>query len=264
MIPTFRSTSIRLATASLALSAAVGHAADGPEPTGAADTYAVVALVGDEFTIVTYQPGVGSNIDQNRKEEVPVDNAHFDQLATRVAVNALRRTVPGAALQGIAVPDHGAFGDADALLASDGTLPSLLSAVKPRLQRPDTHYLVVISKYRGDAQLRVRNGAIGSGKLSGVGFYIDAFKGLKNSGTGERGRGFLAPYAYVMVSLVDLRTGAIVRSEHAVETTTRANTGPESTLEPWDALTAEQKARLLDNMLGRAVQKTVPRVVAPA
>ena len=261
MIPKLRSTTTHLVTAcALSTTALPGHAAD---TAAAADTYAVVALVGDEFSVVTYQPSVGSNIDQNVRQEVPLNDTHLDQLATRVAINAIHRAVPAATLQSIGVADEATFGGADRLFASDGTLPALLSTVKPLLERPDTHYLVVISKYRGDAQLRVRNGTIGSGKLTGLGFYVDAYKSMKSSDTGERGRGFLSSYAYLMISLVDLRTGAVVRSEHAVESATRANVGPQSTLEPWDALTAGQKARLLDNMLGRAVQKTVPLVVAP-
>jgi hypothetical protein len=262
MIPKLRSTTTLLAAAGALVTIALpGHAAETPD---GADTYAVVALVGDEFSVVTYRPGVGSNIDQNIRQDVPLDDKHLDQLATRVAINAIHRVAPAATLQSIAVADEAAFGDADRLFASDGTLPALLTTVKPLLERPDTHYLVVISKYRGDAHLKVRSGTIGSGKLTGLGFYVDAYKNMKNSNTGERGRGFLAPYAYLMISLVDLRTGAVVRSETAVETATRANVGPQSTLEPWDALTPDQKAHLLDTMLGRAVQKTVPLVVAPA
>ena len=82
--------------------------------------------------------------------------------------------------------------------------------------------------------------------------------------TGEAGRGFVAPFAYVQVSLIDLRTGAVVRSEAAEESTTRANVGPTADLDPWDALTPEQKLRILENLLGRAVQRTVPLVLAPA
>lgn len=258
-----RSTWIRLAMAGMiAATGAVSAAAD--EPAGMAESYAVVALVGDTFTVVTHQAEVGSNLDRNIRQEVPVDNAHFDQMATRVAVDAVRRTVPGARLQTIGIADRKAFGDAEALLASDGTLASLLASVRPQLDRPDTHYLVLISKYRTDAQLRVRSGTIGSGKLAGIGFYIDGTHRMKSTATGEQGRGFLAPYAYVTVSLIDLQTGVVVRSDHAVETTTRANVGPDSTLQPWDALTAAQKAQLLDDMLIRAVSKTVPHVVAPA
>ena len=239
---------------------ALGTTAAAAEP----ESFAVVALIGDEISIVNYQPVTGSSLDQNSRQQVPMTDAHFDQLATRVTLGTIHRALPDATLQGLAVADRGSFGDTERLLAVDGSLAALVAAVRPRLQRPETHYLVVLSKFRGDARLRASNGTLGSGKIVGLGFYVDAYKRMTSSATGERGRGFVAPFAYVTASLVDLHTGQVVRSESAEETSARANVGPDADLDPWDALTAEQKIRLLDNLLGRALQRVVPRVVAPA
>ncbi len=244
-----------LASSALLLFGVGAHAAQPGE------SYAVVSLIGDSITIVNHEPVTGSAIDQNDRNQVKLGDDHFDALATRVATDAIGRTSPDARVEVVAVPDHAPYGDANALFDANGTLPALLAAVKP-LVRPETHYLLVLSKFRGDARLRISNGTIGSGKLTGLGFYLDAAKRLKSGATGERGRGFVAPFAYVQVTLVDLRTGAVVNSESATESTTRANVGPDANLEPWYALTAEQKVRLLDGLLTRALQRTVPRAVA--
>ena len=228
----------------------------------AADSYAVVSLVGDAITVVGYRAATGSNIDQNTHEQVTLGDGVFDRLATRVATNMIHRAAPGAVVQAIDVPDRARFAEPLDWSAPDSPLASLLSSVKPLLQRPDTHYLVVVGKFRGEARLRVSNGTLGSGKLTGLGFYLDPFRHLKNA-AGETGRGFVAPFAYVQVTLIDLETGAVVRSESDEETVTRANAGPDANLDPWDALTSAQKVRILQNELGRAVQKTVPRLVAP-
>jgi hypothetical protein len=241
---------------------AAGVVASAPGLAAAAESYAVVSLVGDSVTIVGYRAATGSHFDQNTHEQVALGDGVFDRLATRVAANTIHRTVPDAAIQIIDVPDRVRFADPPDWTAPDGPLPSLLSSVRPLLKRPDTHYLVVVGKFRGDARLRVANGTLGSGKLTGLGFYLDPFRHLRNS-AGETGRGFVAPFAYVQVTLVDLRTGAVVRSTSDEETVTRANAGPDASLDPWDALTSAQKVRILQNELGRAVQKTVPRVVAP-
>jgi len=247
----------RLALACLTVSSAsLVHAAAGD------DSYAVVSLIGDEMSIVRYEPSVGSSLDQNVRQAVPMPDRHFDQLAARSAIDAIHRADPEASSQAIAIADDASFGDATTLFANDGTLPALLTKVRPLLPHPDTHYLVVISKYRSDAHLRTANGAIGSGKLSGLGFYLDSFKRMRSTNTGERGRGLVAPFAYVMVSLVDLRTGAVVRSQDSAETTTRANVGSQATLDPWDALTAEQKVRILDNLVRRAVLRAASQLVA--
>jgi hypothetical protein len=239
----------------------LGGAAHAAEPP---DTYAVVALVGDELTLIRYQPSTGSAFNKNLVQKVSTQDHHFDQFATRVALNMIHRTLPEAMLQGVELPDGTVFGDADKLLAQDGGLPTLLSTVKPLLKSADTHYLVVLSKYRDDAHLKTANGSTGSGKLSGLGFYVDSYLRMNSSATGEQGRGFLAPYAYMQVSLVDLRTGAVVRSRNASETMTRANVGSDTSLDPWTALSAEEKIRLLDLMIGQGLQRIVPQVVAPA
>jgi hypothetical protein len=252
-----KTTAMRMLAVCCLLFTGLARGADAPE------TYAVVSLVGDAMTIVTYRGNTGSNLDRDDRQEIPLGDGVFDQLATHAALDSIHRARPDAAVEEIDVPDHARFGDATALFASDGRLPQLVSAVKPLLKTPDTHYLVVLSKFRGDAIVRVRTGTIGTGKLSGLGFYVDPDKRMTRTATGERGSGFVAPFAYVEVSLIDLRTGAVVRDANATESTMRVNAGSGATLEPWDALTSDQKVRLLENLLGRAVHKTVPRVVAP-
>ena len=227
------------------------------------DSYAVVSLVGDQLSIVTYQPATGSSLDKNITQSVPTTDGHFDKYAARVAINTIHRVTPEAASQVIEVPDEAAFGDAKSLLAADGTLPSLLTTVRPLLRQPDTHYLFVIDKYRSDTRLKTAHSSVGTGTVSGLGFYVDARKGMMSTKTGERGRGFVAPFAYVMVTLVDLRTGAVVASQEEVETATRANVGSQATFDPWDAMTAEQKVQMLDRLLGQAVHRAVLQIVDP-
>lgn len=235
-------------------------------PDGAAaasNAYAVVALVGDRISVIRYRPTVGSSLDQNRVQEVVVQDDHYDRLATRVAVDAVHAAFPDAQVQGVRLADPAPFGAPGALSGSDDRLPALLAAVRSQLGDRAPRYLLVLSKHRDDAHLKTDSGTLGSGKLSGLGFYIDAETRMKRTATGERGRGFVAPYAYVTASLVDLRDGAVVRFENVEETTTRANVGEGTDLDPWNALTADQKVRLLDAMLTRAVRAAVAHVVAP-
>lgn len=222
------------------------------------ETYAVVALFGDDLTVVSYQSTTGSSLDRNVQQHVALNDGRYDRLATEASMTAIRNALPGARIEALTIPDEALAGGLDA------SLPSLIETVKGKLKEPDTHYLLVIGKYRGDAHLKVASGTIGSGKLEGIGFYIDSYLRMKQSNTGESGRGFVAPFAYLTVSLVDLRTGAVVRSESASESMTRANTGPSTTLNPWDAMTPEQKVRALDVVVRKALLWAVPRVVAPA
>jgi hypothetical protein len=240
--------------------AGIGVAAQATE---AHESFAVVALVGDSISIVNYQGVTGSSLDRNIQTSVPLADGHFDQVATRAALAEIRQLDPEAVLKGIDLPDRSPFYDADALFADDAKLAALVAAARPLLASAETHYLLVISKSRGEARLKMQHGSIGSGKLTGLGFYIDTYKRMTKTTTGESGRGFVAPYAYLQVNLVDLRTGAVTRSEKSIETTTRANVGPNSDLDPWNALSADEKVRLLDGLLARGVRTAVAHVVAP-
>lgn len=228
------------------------QAADGP------DSYAVVALFGDDLSIVYYVPATGSSLDRNDQQHLALSDGHFDTLAAQVSTRAICDVLPSASVESVTLPD-------DVLAAGlETALPSLLAGAKDRLKDKDTHYLVVIGKYRGDARLKAANGHLGSGKLAGIGFYVDRYLKMHKTDTGEHGRGFVAPFAYLTVSLIDLRTGTVIRSEPVTESMTRANVGPSTTLDPWEALTPDEKIRSLDVVVRRALLRTVPHVVAPA
>ena len=228
------------------------------------DRYAVVALVGDELSLVAYQPSVGTARDNNKLTRIPNRDDRYDRLATEVTVASIHRAMPAAALQPVRIDDRSAFADPESVLSANGSLPALLDAVRAGLADKDTHYLVLVSKYHGDAHLMTDSGSIGSGKLTGLGFYVDTRTRMRRNDTHETGRGFLAPFAYVMVSLIDLRTGSVIRSEAAMESEAIANAGPDSTGSPWDVISPERKVALLDAMLRTALLRAVPHVVAPA
>lgn len=224
----------------------------------APDSYAVVSLFGDDLTVVTYRSTTGSSFDRNEQQHVALSDNRYDRLATQVSTRAIQAAVAGAQVETLMIRDDAIAGGLDA------SLPSLLDTVRGKLQDKDTHYLVVVGKYRADAHLKVASGTLGSGKLEGIGFYIDPFLRMKKTTTGESGRGFVAPFAYLSVTLVDLRTGAVVRSESVTESMTHSNVGPSTTLDPWDAMTPDEKVRAIDVVIGRALRWAVPRVVAPA
>lgn len=238
------------------LFSAVAMSATDPE------SYAVVALIGDEISVVTYHRALGSSLDSNQQQHIPNVDDRFDRLATQVSMAAIRTAMPSATIEGLSIEDP-AFAHSETSLPAGDALPALLDAVSTRLKQKDTHYLLLISKYRAEARLKVRNGTIGSGRLYGLGFYIDSGKRMIQTDTSESGRGFVAPFAYVTASLIDLHTGTVVRSESVSDSVTRANTGPSTSLNPWDAMTADQKIRALDFVVRRALQWAVPRVVAP-
>jgi hypothetical protein len=99
---------------------------------------------------------------------------------------------------------------------------------------------------------------VGSGKIEGVGFYVDPTLPTRNAETNEMGAGFLATFAYIKVALVDATTMAVIR-EQTVEESATMLTG--KSLNPLDALTPAQKTAALRNMIIKATAGGVQAVL---
>src|SRR5207253_2091864 len=133
---------------------------------------------------------------------------------------------------------------------------------KEPAQSQNATHLILITKHRGDALLRLATSYVGSGKIEGVGFYLDAGLVTRRSDTHARGNGFLAPFAYIKVTLVDAKTMAVIREQTVEESTTLSTARAEGSLNPADVLTPAQKTAALQGMIRRAIARAVPSVLA--
>lgn len=221
-------------------------------------SYAVMSLIGDSLTIVNYRSTTGSNLDNNEKQAVALADDSFDRNALTVADAAIRRALPGAQISMLLASDQSLYARQEELFESTERAKALLDAISLQLKDTSPRYLVLITKFRSEARLRLVSGSVGSGKLAGLGFYIDRRLRTKRTDTGESGAGFVAPYAYLAVSLIDLKTGAVIRTSPALESTSYSTARSTNAADPWDALTPEQKVRVLNNLLHRAIDRAVP------
>jgi hypothetical protein len=220
---------------------------------------AVLSLIGDEMTVDTYRPRVGTGVDNNRREAIPVPSPVFDHAAIFAAVDALTPLLPASAVSALAVPAAGSLSDPNRLLA-EGAIPPE-SAIVASLRQGGFSHLLLISKYRGLARLQLKDVAVGSGHLRGIGFYIDRDLRTKRSDTEESAHGFIAPYVYIRLTLVDLSTLA-VRGERTIAASyTESAARNERGFDPWGALTPEQKVGSLKQLIERNVSAAAPLLV---
>ena len=124
--------------------------------------------------------------------------------------------------------------------------------------------LILVTKHHGEARLRVADGYIGSGKLEGLGYYLDTTRRMKELDTSIRSVGYLAPYVYVDVNLVDLVTGTLVRRATIATGYTIATSHNAAGVQPWDALSGEEKVATLKNLLTKELQGAMPALIAGA
>ena len=220
---------------------------------------ALLSRIGDSFTVEVYKPRTGTTIDTNSSETIKVAEPTFDHIALLAAQDAILKFCPSCQTATLAVPSAGSEND-PVLLLKPGALEqpnSLLLALK----REKYSHLLVISKYRGVARLKMRDYLTGSGNISGLGFYIDNYLRTDDGRSGEVANGFIAPYAYLKLTLVGVDSLNIISEQTITESTTRSASGNATGLDPWGALTGKQKYSILEGLISTGITEAVPSLI---
>jgi hypothetical protein len=223
--------------------------------------YAVLSLIGDRLLLVSRDMSTGSQLDRNQRSYVELPDATLDN-ATAIAVDdALQKAGAGSGTVLLSLRDPRIIALQRDMLEGNGETAALLAGLRDRLGQVKATHLVVATKYRHESMLRMADGHVGSGNLEGLGFYIDHTLRTRDTDTGESGTGFLAPFAYFRLSLVELGNWKVLREERVLASATRSAARSKSR-HPWDAMSATEKARLLQTIIRRDVMLTVPKLVA--
>jgi hypothetical protein len=223
-----------------------------------ARTYAVLSLVGDRLLVVSREPATGSRLDSNQRVFVDVPTSDLDRAMLGAVDGAVRAHDPGAQVILLESRDPAIFAAQAKALDESGSGADILPAVRDIATRSKATHLILVTKQRHEAMLRIQQGHVGSGWLEGVGFYVDRTARMINSRTREPYIGFLAPFAYFRISVIDLASGKVLAEEPVYASTT---TGSQSAVHPWDALTAQQKVRALQGMIRMEATRVIPIVL---
>ncbi len=233
--------------------APVGHAAGGD-----LRTYAVMSLIGDRISVVGHQDTVGSHTDMNKKETIALDGHVLDNVAMKAVSDAIKRLDAPATVVLLAASDPKLYEMQDKLFEQkDGSAP-LLDSLKSLLRDQHATHLIPITKHRDEAALRMSAGYVGSGRIEGVGFYLDAsynYRGLPSA------KGFLAPFAYLKITLVDAKDMDVVREKVAENSYSVGTVRAKGSLNPWDAMTSKEKVSAMRTVINRAIANAMPEVI---
>jgi len=221
--------------------------------------FALMSLIGNSLTVVTHRPNTGALTDQNTQEIVDLPDAAFDRAALLAMDDALRAADSNTSAIMIS-PSSAALRTEQGRLL-DGQRFVSFQALDEVLNRAGATHLMLVTKHRAETALQTANFKTGSGMLEGLGFYIDRDKPLTRSDTGQRGIGFLAPYAYFKISLVDLATSTVQKEQAVTATTTRSAARSKDSVDPWDALSPTQKTSILRGMITREIARAVPALI---
>ena len=222
--------------------------------------YAVLSSVGDRVTVVTRAMSTGSNVDTNRREPMELAGPGLDNAVLLAAEDGIKAADPSA--QAILLAPRTPLAEQAANASRDNALEKWAGETRAQLVPLGATHLIVISKHRGDARLKVASGSTGSGKLEGLGFYVDTSYAAADDNASQTARGFLASYAYLLIRMVDLQSGRQV-GEQIVMASNTSVPGVDST-RAWDALPPEGKIAALRALATKEVEAAMPALLAQA
>jgi len=249
------------AVALVAFAALVGNGPAFAQPAAAsaaaaatARTWAVVSLIGDEFSVVSRRNQVGSRLDPNERTPLPVPDPVFDRIAAEQVEQLLLRARPGTPVLRALIRDPRLFALQDKLWTESAESHDMRIALRDTLAKAGATDLLLVTKHRGTPSFKLVTGRFDRpGSLSGIGFYIDNDTKLYRVDNKLEDEGFLAPYAYLAISSMEVASMRLVKTRYALETTIAQGVQQGVTSHAWDALTPKQKVDALDGVIRRAI-----------
>ena len=218
----------------------------------------VVSVMGDLITVVTHRPETGSRVDQNQTQQVALGEQGFDRFATQAAIEQARRAWPAAEVLGLELAPRAEI-EAGGWLQAQRFAPP--AAILSRLEADGITHLLLLTRHRAEALLRLRGNSVGSGHLEGLGFYVDRALPVRRVDTGELGQGFLAPFAYFQVALIEVAGGRVLAAETLTASSSASAARGTKGLDPWDALDPAQKVAALQRLIRSELARVIPQMI---
>jgi len=230
--------------------------------------YAILSLVGDRLDIVVREIQIGTRINANRRESHEMPGSVFDDVAVASAAKSVRAAQQGAEVSHLNTRSPVLFAKHRELFEVSKDVMAMPDAIREALKGQGATHLVLITKHREEALFRFadRNNE-GAGTLEGLGFYLDTTVETYNYNpkTGDRsksGIGFIAPYAFVTVQVAEFPSGRVLGRKSVADYQMVGSGNSESDVsQPWQAMTAAQKARAVAKVVESAVGKAADEVL---
>lgn len=221
---------------------------------------AVYSQLAREVSVVQFQESIGTRINNNVRQRIPVPDGALDKVVVVLAGQALRQAMPTVNPWLVAPTDEDLF---DALQnASEGSKVAIADDMMAALKERGSTQLLLFTRFRAEATLRTTDSREGTGQLEGLGFYVDTSTRMKRGDTNEVGIGFLAPYAHFRSTLVDVATQRVLRTQTTTEGYVLSSARAQGSTHAWDVMTPSQKMSTLRDMLTTEIRRVVPELMA--
>lgn len=222
--------------------------------------YAVLSLIGDSLTLVTHRPAVGTRVDPNIRDTVALSDTVFDDTVLLASDRVLRSAAPRSTSTLLATSGPAAYAESRGWIKEQKFAAPKWLAEALKAERA-TH-LLLVTKYRAEARFQFVGKMEGVGWLEGLGYYIDRLMTTLRADTGAQGVGYLAPYAYFGIALIDLSSSTLVKEHRATATRPISAADSKEGFTPWDVLSNAEKVDVLKQLIDAEIERSLPALVS--
>jgi hypothetical protein len=229
-------------------------------PAQGAPSFAVISEVAREVSVVTFQESTGSRLGANMRSRIDIPDGALDKVALVAAKKGLEKAAPGAAVWLLAPLPADLF-DATQNPAV-GDVVKFPADLAQAFQERGTTHLLLFQRFRGEANLKAARETLGSGRVDGLGFFVDSSTPLVIEGTSKLTKGYVAPYVFMRSSLIDAKTGKVLATQVAAEGRVLVEPATMAGTRAWDMFTPQRKIEMLRDGLIGEIEAALPRLMA--
>jgi hypothetical protein len=208
----------------------------------------IVSLVADRLTVTGFESTTGSNLNVNPFENIELRDDGLERSVLRTAMRAVNEQKAGRAVP-LLINDGRIYNAQDAIVSGDTA--KVPESLMQTLQAQKATHLLLVTKHRAEARMKTGVQQIGSGRVEGLGFYVDRVTELRTVATGMRSVGYLAPHVFVRVSLIDLAGSKVLGSRTVTASEVITATEKDRGGDPWELLDSAGKVKAIDEMIAR-------------
>jgi hypothetical protein len=215
----------------------------------------LLSVLGDNINVVTHRQETGSHVDQNRRTVMETAPGVVDTMVVAAGAAAIKNAgvLGDSQVQALVYP-----GEHDTAAWFDGKKFNPPADLAAAITKTSATRVLLFIAHRAPSMLKARKASMGSGHLDGLGFYVDRETKMRRSDTGEVGVGFLAPYAYMKVILINVATGEVEREQVISASATISVARNKEGFDPWDTLDSSQKVAAINRLVRGELGKVVP------
>ena len=223
-------------------------------------TYAAISLIADGLRHVGHEASTGSLLSTNPVEVVPLGFDVLELPALRAVLGAVMASDTKGKVMPLKITDAAVYKRQAVMVSGDkASLPDDMLA--PLKQAGVTH-LVLVTRHRAEARMDAGTAKLGTGWVEGVGFYLDRETPIKAIGQSELTTGYIAPFVYLRVALIDMQSLKVVSTQVStagrVITASNRNVGAD----PWTILSDAEKIETLKSMIQGQIADAVSKLLA--